>query len=651
MKNKEKHLKFSFNSMLLRKIFFVLFFVFFYQLQAQERILNFDVKIQIEKSGDINVIENITINAEGNNFKHGLLRVLPLARKDKDGNGIDVKYTINSVKKDGASENYFTKEESGDWKIYIGNKDVDLENGVYDYQISYTVPFQIGYFDQYDELYWNVTGNEWNFPIDKATCQIFLPSDHKFENLHCYSGLSGAKSSNCISSLNTNQTTASFTAEQLRNYEGLTVAASFAKGIVDPPTLLQESSSFYKQIKIPLWSVIYIIGMSLFFFFSWKKYGKDPVKKTLTPEFLPPFDWSPAIVGYVYHRKVTEKTYMASVINLCVKGAIKILSTVENGVFKNKNTYVIEVLNKDSGKLSAEESDIVSGFSKKSKLKVADSNYKIFEKAYSKWINTVTTKINLEEFYQNNTRKKWLGFGIFLITGLAYEILAKKEGYVNYIFYTGLIFATAGLIYWFAKKDIGTGLLILRFFLAFFILPLTLGLFFMSIPFLNHLQMAMIGVVFLMYIIYAITLGKFTEKGAEALHRLEGFKLYLETAEKDRINMLNPPELTPQLFEKLFPYAIALGVEIEWGKQFEEVLELAKYDPSWYQGEDTFYRQPTMFLSSFGKSVNTAAVNPNPPSSSGSSSSSSGSSGSWSSGSSGGGSSGGGGGGGGGGGW
>lgn len=156
-----------------------------------------------------------------------------------------------------------------------------------------------------------------------------------------------------------------------------------------------------------------------------------------------------------------------------------------------------------------------------------------------------------------------------------------------------------------------------------------------------------------MYVIYVKTLGKFTEKGAEALYRLEGFKLYLKTAEKDRMNMLNPPELTPQLFEKLFPYAIALEVEIEWGKQFEEVLELAKYDPAWYQGEDKFYRQPTMFLSGFGNSVNTAAVNPNPPASSSgsSSSSSSGSSGSWSSGSSGGGSSGGGGGGGGGGGW
>ncbi|WP_428230004.1 DUF2207 domain-containing protein [Flavobacterium sp.] len=639
--------------MLLRKIFFVLLSVLFYQAQAQERILSFDVKIKIEKSGKINVVEKISIYAEGNIFRHGLLRVLPLTRKDKDGHDIDVQYTVNSVKKDGKREPYFTKEESGDWKIYIGNKDLELESGIYDYEISYTAPFQIGYFDQYDELYWNVTGNGWDLPIDKVTCEISLPSEsNKFENFHCYTGLSGSTESNCISSLNDNHTIATFGTVQLKPNEGLTVAASFAKGIVDPPTFLQESASFYKQIKTYLWSVIYGIAMALFFFFSWKKYGKDPVEKTLMPEFMPPFDWSPAITGYVYHRKILDKTYMASFINASVKGAIRILSTTENGVFKNKSSYEIEILNKDSKKLSTEESDIISGFAKKNKIKVEDSNYKIFEKAYSKWLNTVTKQINLEEFYQNNTEKKWFGFAVFLIVGLAYELLSNNKVYINYAFYIVLIIAVSALTYWFTKKEKRIGLLILRGILAFFVFAPAVAVFFITIFFLSTIQIVVIGVVFLMYIIYVKTLGKFTEKGADVLYRLEGFKLYLKTAEKDRMNMLNPPELTPQLFEKLFPYAIALGVEIEWGKQFEEVLELAKYDPAWYQGDDTFYTRPTLFLSGFGNSVSTAAINPNPPASSGSSSSSSsGSSGSWSSGSSGGGSSGGGGGGGGGGGW
>ena len=638
--------------MFLKKIFFVLFSFILYQSQAQERILDFDVKVQIEKSGYIQVIENITIKAEGNVFRHGLFRIFPLTRPDKDGNQIDVKYSINSIKKDGSIEDYFTKEEGGNWKIYIGNKDVELENGIYKYQISYNVPFQIGYFDHYDELYWNVTGNSWDFSIDKVKCQLYLPSENnKFENLHCYTGSVGSTASNCIGSLNSNNSIVTFSAVNLRQNEGLTVAASFEKGIVDPPTFTQKSASYYKLIKMYLWSVIFVIGMSLFFFFNWRKHGKDPSKKTVIPEFVPPFNWSPALVGYVYYKEVKDKIYMASLINTAVKGAIRLSSTLESGIFTNSKKYEIEILDKEVKTLSEEESDIIVGFSQKNKIKVQDSNYKIFDRAYSKWLKTVKKQINLEEYYQNNTRKKWIGFAILLIAGLAYEMFSKNKGYINYGFYIGLITALSGLTYWFSIKVESVGLQILRGLLAFFIFIPAVALFFMSLGFLETIQFFVMLVVILLYIFYVWNLGKFTEKGAEALERLEGFKLYLETAEKDRMNMLNPPELTPQLFEKLFPYAIALGVELEWGKQFEEVLELAKYNPDWYQGnDDDFYRRPTMFLSGFGSSVHAAGVDPTSSSSS-SSSSSSGSSGSWSSGSSGGGSSGGGGGGGGGGGW
>ena len=179
---------------------------------------------------------------------------------------------------------------------------------------------------------------------------------------------------------------------------------------------------------------------------------------------------------------------------------------------------------------------------------------------------------------------------------------------------------------------------------------MTFFIFFAIIPFLEIIPIVVIIVVFIALIFYMKTIGKFSEKGADALVRIEGFKIYLETAEKDRMNMLNPPELTPQLFEELFPYAIALDVEIKWGKQFEKVLELAKYNPEWCQGDDQFYLRPTMFISSLNDSVSESKTDPTVRNSS-SDGGSSGSSGSWSSGSSGGGSSGSGGGGGGGGGW
>ena len=643
--------------MFLKKVFLILFSVLFYQIQAQERILDFDVKVQIEKTGVIHVVENITIKAEQNQFRHGLLRVLPLTREDNKGNQIDVEYIISSIKKNGKEEQYFTESERNDWKIYIGNKDVVLEHGVYQYEISYSVPFQIGYFDDYDELYWNVTGNGWYFPIDNATCQISLPSENnRFQNLHCYTGKAGSTSSNCTSSLNSKNTVVTFSANNLRSTEGLTVAASFEKGIVDQPTFLQELRSYYKLIKEHLWSVVFILGMFIFFFLSWRKHGKEPDKKTIIPEFLPPFDFSPAIVGYVYQKKLKEKTYMASLINMAVKVAIRICPVLEDGVFTNTENYEIHVLDKELKTLSTEESEIARSFSKK-KIKVNDSNHRIFGKAYSNWSHDVTRQINLDGLYEKNNSLKWIGFSIFLSAGLAYEMLSKTEGYINYVFYSGLVVVLSALTYFFSKKESGEGIIILKIFVSFFVFLPAIFIFLVTMSFLNDIQIGTIVFVFFMYIIYVWNISRKTEKGAEVISRLKGFKLYLETAEKDRMNLLNPPELTPQLFEKLFPYAIALNVEIVWGKQFEEILEQAKYNPEWYQGDDSFYVRPTMFLSGLANSVSSAAVNPNPSRSSSSSSSSSGSggssgsSGSWSSGSSGRGSSGGGGGGGGGGGW
>jgi uncharacterized membrane protein YgcG len=635
--------------MILKKILASLFALFFLCTHAQERILNFNSKIQIEKSGNIQVIETITIKSEGNQFKRGLLRVLPLKRKDKNGDNIDVEYTINSVKKNGTNENYFTQMVGGDWKIYIGNEAIFLENGEYEYQISYTTPFQVGYFDTYDEMYWNVTGNGWDFPIDKASCQIYLPSENNtFQNVQCYTGLSGSKASDCISSLNENKSIASFSAVNLQEKEGLTVAASFPKGIIDPPTTAQKTISFYKQIKTNLWSIIFGIGMSIFFFVSWKKHGKDPTKKTIIPEFRPPFGWSPAVIGYVYKQDYKRKMYMASLINTAVKGAIKICSTLEKGIFTSSNLYEIEIKNKNAN-LSIEEASTFKKLCGNDKIKVDNSNYKEFNDAYYAWLIGLKNQINLEDFYQNNTRKKWIGFLIFVIAGLAFEMLVKETDDINFIFYIGLIVGASLITYWFSKKVNKTGHVIIRFILSFFILSSSIFIFFASLSFLQIVPIIVIGVVFLLYIFYVWNLGKYTEKGAEAIEKIEGFKLYLESAEKDRMNMLNPPELTPQLFEELFPYAVVLGVEIDWGKQFEKILELAKYNPEWYQGQDVFYRQP-MFISSFNNTLSSSRIDPTPSSSS-SSSSSSGSSGSWSSGSSGGGSSGGGGGGGGGGGW
>ena len=129
-----------------------------------------------------------------------------------------------------------------------------------------------------------------------------------------------------------------------------------------------------------------------------------------------------------------------------------------------------------------------------------------------------------------------------------------------------------------------------------------------------------------------------TAPGRAALDEIEGFRRYLSVAEEDRLNLENPPERTPELFEKFLPYALALGVQQLWAEQFSGVLGAAQYQPEWYSGNQSRNFQ----AAAFGAGLASALVR-----SVSSSSSAPGSS----SGRGGGGSSGGGGGGGGGGGW
>jgi hypothetical protein len=140
-----------------------------------------------------------------------------------------------------------------------------------------------------------------------------------------------------------------------------------------------------------------------------------------------------------------------------------------------------------------------------------------------------------------------------------------------------------------------------------------------------------------------------TREGRRVMDEIEGFKQYLGVAEEDRLEFLNPPEKTPELFEKFLPYAIALNVENTWAQRFTGVLAaagVAAAVSSWYSGDNTSTDNIVSFADRVGDSLSTTIASAaTPPGSSG------GGSGGGGGGSSGGGSSGGGGGGGGGSGW
>lgn len=143
--------------------------------QADERILSYHGDIQIQPDRSMIVTETIRVRAEGNKIKRGIYRDFPTRYKDHYGNDYHVGFQVLSVQRDGNAEGYHQEDLDNGVRTYLGKSNVYLPRGEYTYTISYPTTNQLGFFADFDELYWNVTGNGWDFAIDKASALVRLP--------------------------------------------------------------------------------------------------------------------------------------------------------------------------------------------------------------------------------------------------------------------------------------------------------------------------------------------------------------------------------------------------------------------------------------------------------------------------------------------
>jgi uncharacterized membrane protein YgcG len=517
---------------------------------AGERILDFDSRIEIGADGVLNVTETIRVTARGDKIKRGIYREFPTIYRWPDGRRHSVGFKVLEVLRDGEPERWFQKAQGNMQRVYIGDKDVMLRPGEYTYKITYRTTRQVGFFDQHDELYWNVTGNGWAFPIRDVRATVILPEGAGVTRREAYTGEFGKRGRHWQLAPDAEAGSAFENTRELAPGEGFTIVVAWPKGYVAAPTRAQE-------IRWWLWDNLHWVVAALvfaallaYYLIAWFLVGRDPAMGTIIPLFEPPEKVSPAQARYVMRMGYDDKTLTASVVNLAARGFLTIDRT-EDGYHR---------LSRNSG---------------------------------------------------------------LYIVGFFASLFAGAPWVYGVIY--GASWRAAGI------AACGVALLVLTNMLFKRLLPAPTAL------------------------------------GHEVKRHLKGFRMYLETAEQNRLEALHPPERTPALFEKYLPYAIALDVENEWGDQFRDVLVLAAaggmavaggYQPYWYDSgmdSDVFSARNfgESFSSSIGDSLSQASVAP-PGSSSGFSSGSGGgfSGGDYSGGGfSGGGSSGGGGGGGGGGGW
>ncbi len=610
-----------------------------------ERILNFKSVITVHPDASLTVTEDITVQATGREIRRGIIRDFPTTYRDRMNNTVTVGFAVEEVRRDGRPEPYHTQSVANGVKIYIGNQDVFLQPGIYTYTIRYRADRELGFFKDFDELYWNVTGNGWTFPIDRAEAFINLPPGAKILRYAAYTGFQGQQGRDFTAQAGDHDI--SFrTTRGMASKEGLTVAVAWPKGVVHQPSG-QERLGFFLRDNVAVGvGLIWLAVLLIFYLWAWFRVGRDPAAGTIIPLYAPPSGFSPAGVRFLSRMGYDDKAFAAAVVDMAVKGGVLIQ---EDG-----GDYTLVPREATKGALSRDEQLVTAQlFPRGGSVKLENTNHTIIKAAIDALKKNLKTEFEKIYFVTNSG---YLAPGLVItLLGVAFVILTARDrmaagfGSLWLTVWTVACYFLAVQVYkkWQALGGgFGLGKLIGALGATLFALPFFAGEIFgavmvssaVSIP--ATVTLAAMG--FLNALFYHLLKAP-TLSGRKIMDQIEGFKLYLSVAEKDRLNLLNPPEKTPALFEKYLPYALALDVENAWSEQFAEVLaqagtETQPYSPVWYSGGSWDRFHTSRFTDSLGGAFAGAiSSSSSPPGSS--------------SGSGGGGSSGGGGGGGGGSGW
>jgi uncharacterized membrane protein YgcG len=565
---------------------------------AAELITNFDQAIALHRDGSMRVVETISVNAEGRDIRRGIFRDFPLVMTDANGREIQVDFKVVSVERDGQPEDWRSERVTGGERIYIGNADRVLNPGPHTFRITYDTNRQMRYFDDHDELYWNVTGNGWIFPIVNARAVVTLPDGVQPQQLAFFTGSFGADGRNASASAQGNIATF-VTTRPLGAGEGLTIAVKLAKGAVAPPSGSQQWGWFLRD---HLDTAIAIGGLILLFAYymrSWIAVGRDPPAGVMVPRWDPPEGISPALVNYIDNKGFGSSgwtAFSATAIDLAVRGYV-ILDDLQKKV-------VIRPTGKAGSDLGGGDKVLMQAIGPFSPLVIDRENGEAVQRLGSKFRSAVE-RDHRGEYYKANS--------LYIIGGVALSILILAsivifgrlhENALPLIVVPGFlsIFVTifaSSIGRRFRKHNASLAqrilsVLIFAFFGFVFVSIAVSGFAAAVVPLweagLLPLVAGIVG-IFALNVVFYFLMGAPTPLGRKMMDGIAGLRQYLTLAERDRMNMQGAPQMSPQHFEKLLPYAVALGVEKPWSSAFENWLATAAgatvaaaYAPLWYSG-------------------------------------------------------------------
>jgi uncharacterized membrane protein YgcG len=602
-------------------------------LAAREIIIqHFDEQVIISPDGTIEVTEAIEAQFIGSNW-HGIYRAIPVEYITPAGLTYTLLLEALSVTDDTGQPLKYEQSRQGrntKFKIYVPNPDNATRTVILRYRVLNALTF----FDDHDELYWNVTGNEWEATIEHASAKISLPAGVTGLHASSYSGPFGSRVEDAEVESRSNSVEFRST-HSLEFHEGLTAVVGWDKGFVHEPTASQKILFILRSN----WPIYIPVGVFILMFYWWWTSARDPERDAITVQYEPPDNLTPAECGTLVDAKVAMSDITATLVDLAVKGYLIIECQDQNlqlGIMKD---YILH-LKKPSGdwnELKPHEQQMLRGIfvpenpalmllarlqdvSKNlppafaqitgAMAMSAAQQYPAIPAQYAAAVSEAShatselENVPLPKVALSDLQNRF-SLHLPIIRNYIFDALRKNGYYLR------------------RPDQHKQGIVVLGFLVGFLMLLLgnVLASMTATAPLPWIVAAVVSGIIIAVFGMF-MTAGR-TVAGARAYAKVLGFEEFLGRVEKDQIERL---EKTPELFEKYLPYAMALRVEKKWVQVFSSI---GVQPPQWYQGASGSSFQPSLFVNDLNvMSSHAGSVMTSTPRSSGGSSSSGASSGS-----------------------
>lgn len=562
----------------------------------------YDIDVVVNENNTFDVTENLIVYF--NKPKHGIYRTIPLKNNiiRLDGKKHVNRALVSNVD---VNSKYKVSRKNGSYKIKIGSSN-KLLTGEKQYTIKYTYNIGEDPVKDYDEFYYNLIGNDWDTVIGNITFTVTMPKDFDSSKLGFSSGSFGSTdSSNINYSIDGNVITGSYDGI-LKEGESLTIRCELDEGYFVGAGLTIKPL-YYLILILPV--VFLVLSILL-----WYKFGRDD-KVIKTVEFYPPEGFNSLDVGFMYKGEAVNHDVISLLIYLANKGYIKIIELDEKLLFSKSKGFKIKKLKEYDGSNANERLFLDGLFTKKvsffGKKKNQNNDvvdevtfkdlYNNFYLTVNKILLNVNSKVNKNEIFEKSASSKvslifvmiiatfclitlppFMIFGdhsmslvallfpsIGFFTMISILVGGNNKVYVNGSATFSSVFTKVFAVFW--------GVVFGGVPFVIFILPVLLQ----SNLFLVGYIIGFICIIFM--IICLNYLPKRNAYGNKILGQLYGFKEFLETAEKDKLESMVMDN--PTYFYDILPYAYVLGVSDKWIKRFESIT---LQEPSWYDGPNAF---------------------------------------------------------------